>query len=142
MKVCIDSDKDGLLLKREIVTLCRNAGYNVTDLRGHLAGEWPDIGYTLAKKIAAKEYERGILICKTGLGMAIVANKVRGVYAGRCHDVTSAVELAASKNAQILVLGADFISIGSAKKVVSAFLVTEFTFRPNAERMHELEAIG
>ena len=87
---------------------------------------YPDVAYHLAKKIQAGQYDRGILICGTGLGMAIAANKVKGVYAGSCNDVYCAERLQKSNNAQILTLGAQVTGPESAKIIVSAWLGSEF----------------
>ena len=88
--------------------------------------DYPDIGYNLARRVAAKEFDRGVLICGTGLGMAMIANKVEGVFAGPCHDVYSAERLRKSNDAQILTMGARVIGRELAKTVVSAWLKAEF----------------
>src|SRR3954470_14476480 len=111
MKLAIDCDDAGLSLKQPIIDQLRALGVDVTDLNCSAQSkvDYPDIGYNLAKKISANEFERGILICGTGLGMAMVANKVEGVFAGTCHDVYSAERLSKSNNAQVLTLGARVI---------------------------------
>jgi ribose 5-phosphate isomerase B len=144
MKLAIDCDDAGLPLKQTLIDQLRALGVDVTDLN-HVAqnkADYPDIGYNLAKKIAAKEFERGILICGTGLGMAMVANKVEGVFAGTCHDVYSAERLRKSNNAQILTMGARVIGPELAKSVVTAWVKSEFEAGrslPKVERMREIE---
>lgn len=144
MKLAIDCDDAGLPLKQTIVDQLRALGVEVTDLNlgGQCKVDYPDIGYHLAKRVAAKEFDRGILICGTGLGMAMVANKVEGIYAGTCHDVFSAERLSKSNNAQILTLGARVIGPELAKVVVAAWVKSEFESGrslPKVERMRELE---
>ena len=144
MKLAIDCDDAGLPLKQPIIEQLRALGVDVTDLNRSAESkvDYPDIGYNLAKKISAKEFERGILICGTGLGMAMVANKVEGVFAGTCHDVFSAERLCKSNNAQVLTLGARVIGPELAKMVVAAWVKSEFeTDRSlsKVERMRELE---
>jgi len=144
MKLAIDCDDAGLPLKQPIIEQLRALGVDVTDLNRSAESkvDYPDIGYNLAKKISAKEFERGILICGTGLGMAMVANKVEGVFAGTCHDVYSAERLSKSNNAQVLTMGARVIGPELAKMVVAAWVKSEFeTDRSlsKVERMRELE---
>jgi ribose 5-phosphate isomerase B len=95
VRIAVDSDEAGLELKATIIEHLRELGAEVEDLKflaGHKS-DYPDIGYHLAKCVANREFERGVLICGTGLGMAMIANKVDGVYAGACHDVYSAERL-------------------------------------------------
>src|SRR5690242_20945860 len=108
MRIAVDSDDAGIELKRTVVEYLRASGAAVEDLN-LLASEkvdYPDIGYNLARRVAQKEYDRGVLICGTGLGMCMIANKVEGVYAGVCHDVYSAERLRKSNDAQVITMGA------------------------------------
>jgi ribose 5-phosphate isomerase B len=144
MKVAIDCDDAGMLLKPVILEHLRSLGVDATDLNllGQAKVDYPDVGHNLAKKIAAKEFDRGILICGTGLGMAMVANKVRGVFAGTCHDVYSAERLCKSNNAQVLTMGARVVGPELAKTIVSAWVKSEFEGGRSAskvERMRGLE---
>lgn len=144
MRVAIDCDDAGASLKPVILQHLRDEGVEVVDLDllGKTKADYPDIGYELAKKVARNEFERGILICGTGLGMAMVANKVEGVFAGTCHDVYSAERLRKSNAAQIITLGARVIGPELAKSVVSAWLKSEFEggrSLPKVERMKQLE---
>jgi ribose 5-phosphate isomerase B len=145
MRIAIDSDNCGRELKAAIVEHLRSLAVDVTDLDLLAEGpsEYPDIGYHLAKRVAAREFERGILICGTGQGMAMIANKVAGVYAGVCHDVYSAERLRKSNDAQILTMGQRVIGTEAAKTVVSAWIRSEFEGGGSAfkvERMRELES--
>jgi ribose 5-phosphate isomerase B len=146
MRIAVDSDEAGIELKAIIVGHLRALGAAVEDL-DFLAvqkADYPDIGYNLARRVANGEFARGLLICGTGLGMAMIANKVEGVYAGVCHDVYSAERLRKSNDAQILTLGARVIGAEAAKCVVTAWLRSEFeTGRslPKVARMRELERV-
>jgi ribose 5-phosphate isomerase B len=96
----------------------------------------------LAKRVSGKEFDRGVLICGTGLGMAMVANKVEGIFAGTCHDVYSAERLCKSNDAQIITMGARVIGPELAKSIVSAWLKSNFEggrSLPKVRRMRELE---
>lgn len=144
MRIAIDCDDAGLPLKQIIVDHLRTLGLEVSDLdylRIHKA-DYPDIGNHLAKRVAAKEYDRGILICGTGLGMAMVANKVPGVFAGTCHDTFSAERLKKSNDANVLTLGARVVGPELAKAIVTAWVRADFAgggSAPKVERMRELE---
>lgn len=87
---------------------------------------YPDIALKVATSVADGQYERGILICGTGLGMAITANKVPGIRAATCHDVYSAERSRKSNDCQILTMGARVVGVEVAKTVVKAWLESEF----------------
>jgi ribose 5-phosphate isomerase B len=144
MKIAIDCDDAGLPLKQVLVDHLRREGFDVEDLNflQQRQADYPDIGHNLAKRIAARDFDRGILICGTGLGMAMVANKVEGVFAGTCHDVYSAERLSKSNAAQVLTLGARVIGPELAKTIVSAWSASSFEggrSLPKVTRMRELE---
>ena len=145
MKVVIDCDDAATDLKKVIVAHLQNKGVDVTDLDyqgSHPGAYYPEIGYNLALKIQDGSFQRGILICGTGLGMAMIANKVRGVYAGVCHDVFSAERLRKSNDAQVLTMGARVIGPELAKTIVSAWLESEFQgggSQPKVDQMRALE---
>ena len=145
MRVVIDCDDAALDLKKTIVAHLQKKGVEVSDLDylgSHPGAYYPEIGYNLALKIQDGSFERGILICGTGLGMAMIANKVRGVYAGVCHDVFSAERLRKSNDAQVLTMGARVIGPELAKTIVSAWLESEFQgggSQPKVDQMRELE---
>ena len=144
MRIAVDCDEAGIELKKVIVEHLRGLGAVVDDLNflGAQKADYPDIGYRLARRVAEQEFDRGVLICGTGLGMAMIANKVEGIYAGVCHDVYSAERLRKSNDGQILTLGARVIGAEAAKCVVSAWLHSEFEegrSLPKVARMRELE---
>jgi ribose 5-phosphate isomerase B len=144
MRVAVDSDDTGIELRRIIVEHLQSLGVEVEDLNllGAQKADYPDIGFNLARRVARKEFDRGVLICGTGLGMAMIANKVEGIYAGVCHDVYSAERLCKSNNAQILTLGARVAGPELAKVIVTAWIRSNFEggrSAPKVERMRELE---
>lgn len=100
---------------------------------------YPDIAYKVASAIASGKFERGILICGTGIGMAIVANKVPGVRAAVCHDPYSAERARKSNNAQILTMGARVIGPELGKTILKIWLESEFTGGPSAEKVKRIE---
>lgn len=145
MRIVIDSDCNGHELKHALMAHLDNTGHEVVDLHftdGKCECHYPDVALNLARKIQTGEFTKGILICGTGLGMAITANKVPGVYAGACSDIYSAERLAKSNNAQIIALGAQVTGIESAKLLVQTFVSSEFgggRSLPKYTRIQEIE---
>jgi ribose 5-phosphate isomerase B len=145
MKVAIDADSNGLELKRILVQFLKAENVEVSDLdflKTQSTGDYPDVAYNLAKKVRDGAHDRGILICGTGLGMAMCANKVRGVFAGSCTDIYAAERLIKSNNARILTLGSQVTGPESAKMIVKAWITSEFQggrSLPKVERMREIE---
>lgn len=145
MRIAIDSDINGSILKNIICELLKENQINFCDLDYLCTNrdqDYPDVANNLAHRVKNGEYDRGILICGTGLGMAICANKVKGVYAGACSDVYAAERLVKSNNAQILCMGAYVTGSESAKHIVLAWLKSEFQggrSLTKVKRMAELE---
>lgn len=146
MKVVIDCDDAAIELKKIIIEHLTKAEVEVTDLDylgANKGAFYPEIGYNLALTIQKGEFDRGILICGTGLGMAMIANKVEGVFAGVCHDVFSAERLRKSNDAQVITMGARVIGPELAKTIIDAWLKSEFQgggSTPKVQQMRDLEA--
>jgi ribose 5-phosphate isomerase B len=144
-KILIDADDAAFALKKVVVDHLLSKGLEVEDLNYNgikADATYPEVGYNLALKVRAEQIDRAILICGTGLGMAMIANKVEGVFAGVCHDVYSAERLRASNNAQVLTMGARVVGDELAKTIVDAWLKAEYRggrSAPKVEKMHELE---
>lgn len=145
MKICIDCDDAAVNLKRVLYDHLKSKRVDITDLNysdSKKNAMYPEIGYHLAKQVAAGKFDRGISICGTGLGMAMIANKVEGVFAGTCHDVYSAERLRKSNDAQIITMGERVIGPELAKTVIDAWLVSEFAGGgsiPKVRQMRDLE---
>jgi len=141
----IDADDAATGLKKILVDHLRNQGIEVEDLDyigTHPGASYPEVGYHLACLVRDEQLDRAILICGTGLGMAMIANKVEGVFAGVCHDVYSAERLRASNNAQVLTMGARVVGEELAKTIVDAWLKAEFQggrSAPKVDLMRTLE---
>lgn len=130
MKLVIGSDKSGFILKEHIKNHLNEKGYMLDDLGTQNVEEaipFFDVATSIAAKIQQKKYERGILICGTGAGMAIVANKFQGVYAVPAENVYSAKKCRAINNANVLTMGGWIVGSEMACDMVDAFLNTEFT---------------
>lgn len=145
MQIVIDADDAGLTLKHDLIDHLGTLGIEVVDLNylgKNPDASYPEIGYNLALKIRDRKFKRGILICGTGLGMAMIANKVETVFAGPCHDVYSAERLRKSNDAQVITLGARVVGVELAKTIMDAWLNAEFQggrSMPKVESMRNLE---
>ena len=126
--ILIAADHYGLLLKDPIREYLIEKGYEVKDL-GVNSDEpvlYPEIALNLALEVKKFNYSRGILVCGTGIGMAMVANKVPGIRAAVIHDPYSAERSRASNDAQIAALGSLVIGVNAAKKMIDIWLDSEF----------------
>lgn len=145
MKIGIGCDEVAYSLKMIVIKHLEEKGIEVVDY-GCGPDEkvlYPDVALAVAQDIAAKKFERGILICGTGIGMAITANKVPGVRAACCHDVYSAERSRKSNDAHILTMGAQVIGYSHALMLVDAWLASEFAggrSQPKVDRMIEIDA--
>ncbi len=145
MKIVIDADDAAFSLKSVVVAHLESMGVEVEDLNYNGIkpdAAYPEVGYHLAKKVRDEKLDRAILICGTGLGMAMIANKVEGVYAGVCHDTYSAERLRESNNAQVLTMGARVVGDELAKTIVDAWLKAEYRggrSAPKVDTMRNLE---
>jgi ribose 5-phosphate isomerase B len=129
MEIVIGSDHFGYPLKEQLRGELESLGHTPVDLGcGSEADEidYPDVAVELAERIATGDFQRGILVCGTGIGMAIAANKVPGVRAACCHDTYSAERARKSNDAQVLCLGAQVIGVALARDVMARWLDSEF----------------
>jgi ribose 5-phosphate isomerase B len=142
-RIVVGADHLGVELKRAIVGHLRAAGHEVTDLGvdGPEAVDYPDIARPLAQRVAAGDFPRGILICGTGAGMAITANKVPGVRAVCVQDPYTAERAIASNNAQVITLGAQIIGAPVARMLVDIWLANEFQGGRSAPKVAKIDAV-
>ena len=143
MKIAIGGDHASFDLKYPIYEHLVEKGYEVTDF-GAFRGErvdYPAVGEAVAKAVAAGEYDFGIVICGTGIGISIAANKVRGARAALCTDCFMAEMTRRHNDANILALGARVLGHGLALKIVETFLDTEFEGGRHARRVDIISAI-
>ena len=138
--IAIGSDHGGFALKQEIMKHLEAAGYAYKDYGTYTADscDYPVYGEAVARAVAGGEAERGILgilICGTGIGISISANKVKGIRAALCGDCYSAEMTRRHNDANILALGARVLGPGLALKIVDTFLTTEFEGGRHARRV-------
>lgn len=141
-RVAIGADDAGFDLKEKLKTHLQSRGIEVVDYSRPTpeAVDYPDIALALAQDVAAHVAERGILICGTGIGMAIAANKVPGVSAAQAHDTYSAERARKSNNAQIITMGGRVIGPELARTIVDAWLASEFEGGNSARKVDKISA--
>jgi len=128
-RLVIAADHGGVDLKKELVEGLKDIKLNVDDLGGydHEATDYPDFAHVVARGILAGKYDRGILICGTGVGMAMAANRYGGVRAVNCSDTFSARFSRQHNNANVLCLGGRVVGHGLAWDIVNVWLSTAFS---------------
>jgi ribose 5-phosphate isomerase B len=145
MKIAVAADHAGLELKNHARKLLESLGHEVTDVGAHTfepADDYPDFAEALGKAVASGEVERGVLICGSGVGASIAANKIRGVRAAICHDSYSAHQGVEHDDMNVLVLGSRVIGAALAEDLVRAFLQAKFTNEPrHARRLAKVKRI-
>ncbi|SHM68008.1 ribose 5-phosphate isomerase B [Caldanaerovirga acetigignens] len=142
MKIAVASDHGGFGLKEEIIKFLEEKGIEYEDM-GTFSEEpvdYPDIAFKLAEAVARGEYDRGILICGTGIGVTIAANKVKGIRAALCHDVYSAKMSRLHNNANVLTMGGRVIGPGLAKAIVEEWLKAEFEGGRHKRRIDKISS--
>lgn len=143
MKVAVASDHGGFKLKEEVAGLLREAGIEYQDFGAYSeeSTDYPDIALLVAETVLKGGFDRGILCCGTGIGVAIAANKVPGIRAALCHDTFSARAAREHNNANILTLGQRVIGPGLARDIVSTWLQAEFQEGRHARRVDKICSI-
>lgn len=143
MHIAIGSDHAGYHLKNELLERLQADGYEVEDLGTFSTDscDYPDTAKAVADGVAAGRYQLGILVCGTGIGMSIAANKVPGVRAAVCSDTFSARMARAHNDANVLCVGARVVGGGLAQEVVQAFLTAEFEGGRHQRRVDKLMEI-
>ena len=144
MRFAIGSDHRGYHLKEQIIAMLRQKGHEVDDegATGSESVDYPDFAALVAKKVSSGTVERGILICGTGIGMAIAANKFPGVRAAPCSDEVTAEISRRHNNLNVLCLSADMLSPRTVERMVEVWVATPFEggrHERRVEKIHLLE---
>jgi ribose 5-phosphate isomerase B len=140
--IAIASDHAGVELKAVVSELLASEGFEVLDLgpdNSEQSVDYPDYGRAVAKRVSGGDLERGVLICGTGIGMSLVANKFLGVRAALVHDPFTAEAAKAHNNANILVMGARVVTSEMAKELVMLWLSTEYEGGRHQRRLDKIE---
>jgi ribose 5-phosphate isomerase B len=143
MKIAIGCDEAGLPLLDALREHLRAQNIELLDFGVHTADpvDYPDIGLAVAESVAKGEAERAILVCGTGIGMSITANKVPGVRAALCHDTYSAERARKSNDAQVITMGARVIGVELAKSIIDAWMASEFAGGRSAPKVAKMNAV-
>ncbi len=138
MKIAFGSDPNATEFKKVLMEHTQKLGHEVYDL-GSDDPIYANVAIACAEAVAAKEYDRGILVCGTGIGVSIAANKVKGAYAACVHDIYQAQRAQLSNNANIITMGAQVIGTELAKCMVTEYL--SLTYDPNSRSKEKVERI-
>lgn len=144
-RVALGCDEAAYEMKQALLEHVRSLGHEVEDFGTHDAQPvlYPDVAFEVAQAIAEGRYDRGILMCGTGIGVAISANKVPGIRAAQAHDTYSAERARKSNDAQIVTMGARVIGIELAKTIAETFLGSEYEpggrSQPKVDRIEAYE---
>ncbi|MEG1559695.1 MAG: ribose 5-phosphate isomerase B [Clostridia bacterium] len=143
MKIAIGSDHGGFLLKNELITYLGENNFELRDFGCFNTNsvDYPDIASSVARAVVSGEFERGILICGTGIGVSICANKINGVRCALCSEPVSAKLARAHNDANILALGARIIGFELAKAIVNEFLTSTFDGGRHSRRIEKISLL-
>jgi len=148
MRVAVASDHAGFIMKKVVLEAVQTAGHDALDL-GTFSQErvdYPDFAERACRVIQSGQAERGILICGSGVGVCIAANKMKGIYASVCHDTFSAHQGVEHDEMNVLCLGGQIIGSELAKELVNAFLSAHFSgidrYQNRVNKVHTLEDNG
>ncbi|UOK73686.1 ribose 5-phosphate isomerase B [Ancylobacter polymorphus] len=148
MRLVIGSDHAGWMLKGAVIDHIRSLGHEVIDVGSYddKPVDFPDIARQVAAKVTSGEAERGIMVCGTGVGASIAANKMKGIRAAVCHDIYSAHQSVEHDDVNVMCIGAQIIGPWLAQDLVTSYLAAEFStdedFRRRVEKLQQMDAEG
>ena len=143
MKVAIGSDHAGIELKKDILALLNEMKIGCVDYGtdSPQSVDYPDFGEKVSREVSAGKADRGILICGTGIGMSIVANKIPNIRAALCNDLFTAKMSRLHNDANVLVIGGRIVGRDLAKEIVRTWFSTEFEGGRHANRLNKIKLI-
>ncbi len=143
MKIAIGADHGGYELKVKITEYLKEKGYDVEDFGTHSkeSCDYPLIGFEVANAVSEGKAERGILVCKTGVGMAIIANKIHNVRAVACYDKEMAASSREHNDCNVLVLASNYTNLKAAKDIIDIWLKTRHAGERHARRVKQIKEI-
>lgn len=145
MRVVIGSDHAGFPLKSLVLEHVRSLGHDVQDAGSYddRPVDFPDIARQVTGAIKEGQADRGLMVCGTGVGASIAANKVKGIRAAVCHDIHSAHQAVEHDDVNVMCIGAQIVGAWLAKDLISAYLEAEFStdedFRRRVEKLHQMD---
>lgn len=143
MKTAIGCDHAGVEMKEELISLLKDMGVELTDMGTHTpeSVDYPDFGEQVAEAVSKGLVERGVLICGTGIGMSIVANKFPGVRASLCNDLFTAKMSRLHNDANILVIGGRIVGKGLAREITKVWFETPFEAGRHIQRLKKITLV-
>ena len=145
MKLVIGSDHAGFPMKSELIAFVRELGHEVEDVGSYDSApvDFPDIARKVAVAITSGRAERGLMVCGTGVGASIGANKMKGIRAAVCHDVHSAHQCVEHDDVNVMCIGAQIVGPWLAKDLIAAYLVAKFStaeeFRRRVAKLADMD---
>lgn len=143
MKIVVGNDHRGVEIKHRVVALLAELGHEVTDLGANVATavDYPDYAIPVAESVGSGRADRGVLICATGHGMCIAANKVNGVRAANCRDLIDAEFSRRHNDANVICLSADLIGEALIERMIRVWLTTDFEAGRHARRLEKIATL-
>ncbi len=143
MRIILGSDHGGYELKADLRAYLSERNIDVCDMgvADETPADYPEVARIVAEKISREEFARGILVCGSGIGMSIVANRFPGVRAALCHDLTSARLSREHNDANLLVLGGRFLGKGLAREITQAWLESSFQGGRHQRRLDQIASL-
>ena len=143
MRVAVGSDHRGFETKEKLLVHLRGLGYDCVDCGCHSkdAVDYPDVAQLVGAAVVRGECERGLLICGTGIGMSIAANKVAGIRAALCHNLLTAQRARQHNDANVICMGSDIVSVELGRNMMDVFLATAFEGGRHACRIDKVKAL-
>jgi ribose 5-phosphate isomerase B len=148
MRLVIGSDHAGWMLKGAVIEHVRGLGHEVIDVGSFddKPVDFPDVARQVAAKVTSGEAQRGLMVCGTGVGASIAANKMKGIRAAVCHDIHSAHQCVEHDDVNVMCIGAQIVGPWLAKDLIASYLEAEFStdedFRRRVEKLHAMDAEG
>ena len=143
MKIAVGADHAGFRLKGHLVRMLEARGYRVNDLGtfSEQSVDYPDFAAAVGFEVAAGKADRGLLVCGTGVGVAIAANKLDGVRAATCNDLFTAQKSREHNDANVLAIGGRVVGEGLAEDIVQTFLETDFASGRHQRRVEKIRSL-
>lgn len=143
MKIAIGCDHGGFGLKTELIKFLRMSGHSVKDFGSldEASCDYPVFAYKVAKAVGSGRFARGVLVCRTGIGMAIVANKMKGARAAVIHDMESAVSSREHNDCNVISFGSRFINSKKAKQILKVWLKTRSLGGRHRRRVNQIKTM-
>jgi len=143
MKIALGSDHGGFKLKRSLIDYLKDKGHNIIDVGcfNDESCDYPQYSYEAASLVSKKKADRAIVICTSGIGNSIAANKVRGIRAALCSNISQVRSSREHNDANVLALGAAYVKPASAKKLVSIWLKTKALGGRHARRVRQIKKL-